>query len=94
MEQTRTVLRSLWTAESVHRPLLAGSDVAKHYHIALGPQSRRLTPRNTEAGKAYAKAMKELIQTYGHEMPVVCNRRGIYVMDYWVPPFRRHPSME
>ncbi|CAK9001096.1 unnamed protein product [Durusdinium trenchii] len=27
--------------------------------------------------------MKELIQTYGHEMPVVCNRRGIYVMDYW-----------
>ncbi|CAL1134675.1 unnamed protein product [Cladocopium goreaui] len=69
----------------VHRPLLSGSEIAKNYHIALGPSSGRLIPRNTPAGRAYSKAMKDLIRDYGDSMPIVHNRRGIYVLDYWDP---------
>ena len=77
---------------NIHRPLLAGSDVAKRYHIALGPSSGRLIPRNTPAGRAYAKAMTDLIKIYGDSMPIVHNRRGIYVLDCWVPPFGGQPN--
>ena len=78
----------------VHRPLLSGSEIAKNYHIALGPSSGRLIPRNTPAGRAYSKAMKDLIRDYGDSMPIVHNRRGIYVLDYWVSPFQGHPQEE
>ncbi|CAL1139547.1 unnamed protein product, partial [Cladocopium goreaui] len=61
----------------VHRPLLSGSEIAKNYHIALGPSSGRLIPRNTPAGRAYSKAMKDLIRDYGDSMPIVHNRRGV-----------------
>ena len=62
----------------VHRALLAGSDAAKTHHVALGSRGGRLIPRNTDAGRAYAKAMK---------------RKGIYVVDCWVhpPPFQGLP---
>ena len=77
----------------VHRALLAGSDVAKSHHVALGPRGGRLIPRNTEAGRAYSRMMKELIQKYGDEMPEVHNRKGIYVMDCWMtPPLKGQPS--
>ncbi|CAL1141278.1 unnamed protein product [Cladocopium goreaui] len=61
----------------VHRPLLSGSEIAKNYHIALGPSSGRLIPRNTPAGRAYSKAVKDLIRDYGDSMPIVHNRRGV-----------------
>ena len=59
---------------------------AQTHHIALGPQGGRLIARNTEAGRAYSKMMKQLIKEYGHEMIEVKNRKGIYVMDCWMSP--------
>ena len=75
----------------VHRVLLSGQSAAKTHHIALGPNGGALIPKGTEASREYDKFMKKLTQKYSKEMTPVKVRKGIYLVDCWVP-FARQPT--
>ena len=75
----------------VHRVLLSGQSAAKTHHIALGPNGGALIPKGTEASREYDKFMKRLTQKYSKEMTPVKVRKGIYLVDCWVP-FVRQPT--
>ena len=75
----------------VHRVLLSGQSAAKTHHIALGPNGGALRPKRTEASREYDKFMKRLTQKYSKEMTPVKVRKGIYLVDCWVP-FVRQPT--
>ena len=75
----------------VHRVLLSGQSAAKTHYIALGPNGGALIPKGTEASREYDKFMKKLTQKYSKEMSPVKVRKGIYLVDCWVP-FARQPT--
>ena len=79
------------TVTDVHRVLLSGQSAAKTHHIALGPNGGALIPKGTEASREYDKFMKKLTQRYSKEMTPVKVRKGIYLVDCWVP-FARQPT--
>ena len=73
----------------VHRMLLSGAQAAQSHHIALGQTGGVMIRRGTRAGLEYARFMKGLRQKYGKELTDVREKKGIYLVDYWVRPFHR-----
>jgi hypothetical protein len=71
----------------VHKPLIAGSEIAKNADTVLWGDGGYIMPKGGKIASEMRKCMAQLIKKYGDtSLTPLYIHNGVYVMDYWLHP--------